>query len=293
MERAKGKPRTIVWMLVASGLLLGLAARAWHDTTGDPVVRRLTATVPVVDGDRTPRRIVLLSDIHVGGPDMPPRRLARIVRQVNALHPDMVLFAGDFVTDRSLATRRYSTRESVAPLARIDPDAVKLAVPGNHDHWRSVGQLERELQRVGIGLLRNEVVDIGGLLVGGIDDSFTGRAAVTRVTEEFAAHGRGGVVLSHSPDPFPNLPTGTGLMLSGHTHCGQIAWPGGGAPVTNSRYGNRYACGVVREGANTLVTSAGIGTSLLPFRLFTRAEVWVIDLQPRHTKTAAGSLRRP
>lgn len=293
MLRAKGKPRFRIVLAVLLALAVAVAAKAWHDTKRDPLVRHLVASVPTIDGPRTPRRIVLLSDIHVGGPDMPPERLSRIVAQVNALRPDLVLFAGDFVTDRVVATRHFSTRETVAPLADLNAQITKLAVPGNHDHWRDVNELERELARIRIRTLRNEVTDAGGLLVAGIDDDLTRHADVKRVTTQLAAMGRGGVVLSHSPDPFPSLPGGTGLMLAGHTHCGQVGWPWGGAPVSNSRHGARYACGVTRENGNVLVTSAGIGTSVLPFRLFTQPEIWLIEARSTPTKTAAGSLRRP
>ena len=96
-----------------------------------------------------------------------------------------------------------------------------------------------------------------------------------------AASGGAPVLLSHSPDPFPNLPRGFGLMLAGHTHCGQLRYPWGGSPATMSRYGQRYACGLVRQNGNVLVTTAGLGTSVLPFRFGTRPEIWLIELRAR------------
>jgi predicted MPP superfamily phosphohydrolase len=48
-----------------------------------------------------------------------------------------------------------------------------------------------------------------------------------------------------------------------------------------SRYGDRYACGLIREGARTLIVSAGLGTSVLPFRFFTHPDMWLITLAPR------------
>ncbi|MFN6936687.1 MAG: phosphohydrolase, partial [Tsuneonella sp.] len=85
MLRAKGKPRLRIVLALLLPLAVAVAAKAWHDTTRDPLVRHLVASVPTIDGPRVPRRIVFLSDIHVGGPDMPPARLSRIVAQVNAL----------------------------------------------------------------------------------------------------------------------------------------------------------------------------------------------------------------
>ena len=275
----------VVLALFALGAALG--GKAWHDTTRDPLVRTMTVAVPMMPGPNNPRRIVLLSDLHVAGPDMPPARLARIVRQVNALRPDLVLFAGDFVSDKRTATRHYSTKESVAPLAKLDPQAIKLAVPGNHDQWRNVRALERELSQIRIGTLRNEVANAGGLIVAGIDDNYTDNADLPRIIGELRAIGRGGVILAHSPDHFPELPRSVGLMLAGHTHCGQIGWPWGGALFYNVR-DRRYGCGIVRENGNTLVISAGLGTSVLPLRLFTQPEIWVIEVEPTQTQTAAG-----
>lgn len=292
MTRAKGKPRFRYLLLALCVLGAFLAAKAWHDTTRDPVVRFIRIALPIGSAQWPPGRIVLLSDLHVAGPDMPPARLGRIVRQVNALKPDLVLFAGDFVSDKGLATKHYSSRESVAPLAGLDRRAIKLAVPGNHDHWRDVRALERELAKVRVRTLRNEVANAGGVIVGGLDDNYTDHANLPRLLRHLRSMGRGGVILAHSPDDFPKLPRGTGLMLAGHTHCGQIGWPWGGAPFYNVR-DRRYGCGVIRENGNTLIISAGLGTSVLPVRLFTQPEIWVVDVLGAQTKTAAGSLRRP
>ena len=75
------------------------------------------------------------------------------------------------------------------------------------------------------------------------------------------------ILLSHSPDPFPRLPRDVALMLAGHTHCGQVRLPLIGAVKTMSAYGQRYACGLIRENGRTLIVTAGLGTSGLPLRL--------------------------
>lgn len=280
MEGAKGKPR-IGKRSFALGVMLVavlLIAKAWWDTTRDPVIKRIELVHHIPDGPKKPRRIVMLADIHVAGPDMPAARLARIVEQVNALKPGLILIAGDFVSDKRTATRHYSVAEALAPLAGLDPNVAKIAVPGNHDHWRDVDAISGELAKHRIGLLRNQVVNAHGIVVAGLDDDFTGHADLDGVSETLEWMGRRAIILSHSPDPFAKLPDNTGIMLAGHTHCGQIGWPWGGSPATMSEYGQRYACGVVRERGNILITSAGIGTSVLPFRMFTQPEIWVIDL---------------
>jgi predicted MPP superfamily phosphohydrolase len=69
-------------------------------------------------------------------------------------------------------------------------------------------------------------------------------------------------------------------MLAGHTHCGQIAYPWGGSPATMSNYGDRYACGRIDGNGKVLVVGAGLGTTLIPLRLFTQPTIWLVELVP-------------
>jgi predicted MPP superfamily phosphohydrolase len=87
------------------------------------------------------------------------------------------------------------------------------------------------------------------------------------------------LILSHSPDVFPELPADIGLTLAGHTHCGQIAPPLLGPIVTASRYGRRFACGLIREGGRSLIVTAGLGTSGLPLRLGAEPDLWLLTLR--------------
>src|SRR5688500_1848177 len=85
-------------------LSVAVAIKAWRDTLSEPTVLRATVTLPQRPAGTPPIRLALLSDIHVAGPDMPPERRARIVAQVNALKPDLVLIAGDLVSEKRFAT---------------------------------------------------------------------------------------------------------------------------------------------------------------------------------------------
>lgn len=278
----KGQWRRRAALLLAGAVLiaLALAVKAWSDTTADPRVLRADFVHKDLPAGSAPVRIALLSDIHVAGPDMPPARLERIVAQVNALKPDLVLIAGDLVSDKMTATHVYSPREVVAPLGRLRAPLGTIAVPGNHDHWYDLPGLSAELKANGIALLANDARRAGPLVIGGLDDDYTGRADLGKTLDAMAQIPGAGVMLSHSPDPFPNVPNSVPLTLAGHTHCGQIGYPWGGSPATMSDYGQRYACGRVDEHGKSLFVGAGLGTSLLPVRLFTQAEVWLITVRP-------------
>jgi predicted MPP superfamily phosphohydrolase len=259
--------------------LIGLALLGWMYwvATTDPVVR---TTSVAMSGLATPLRAILISDIHVAGPDMSPTRLRRIIGQINARRPDLILIAGDFVSDKKVSTHRYSVSEAIAPLADLSARLGVVAVIGNHDHWRDAEAVRAELRRVGIHVLDNDAMRVGPIAVAGVDDPFTGYDDVGRAVARLRSVPGPRLLLSHSPDIFPSVPRDVTLTLAGHTHCGQIRLPVVGAVSTMSRYGDHYACGRIDEGGRTLIVSAGLGTSLLPLRLGAAPDLWVIDLRP-------------
>lgn len=281
MQQGKWRRRLRRLAKVIIVLLAICSAIAWHDTMRDPEVLTARLELAALPPDQKPLRLLLLSDLHVAGPDMPPSRLAHIVDLANAQRPDLVLLAGDFVSDRRVATHHYTFREALAPLAAIRAPLGAVAVLGNHDHWRDAALGRAELTRNGVTVLANDAVRRGPLAIAGIDDDFTGHADVARAIAEARKLGGIPIALSHSPDTFPQVPGDVPLTLAGHTHCGQLRYPWGGTPATMSRYGDRYACGLIRETGRTLIVSAGLGTSVLPFRFFTHPDMWVITLAPR------------
>jgi predicted MPP superfamily phosphohydrolase len=272
----------ILKRLFLASLLAGAALLAWSYWTAvaEPKVRSTRIAVAGWPSGERPLRLLLLSDLHVGGPDMPPARVHRIVEQINRLAPDIVFIAGDLVTDKRLATRYYSHDEAVAPLVGLRPKLATVAVLGNHDHWRDAGAARRALARAGIRLLENQAVQIGPLAVGGLDDDFTHRADLPATLAALRRLKGPRLILSHSPDPFADPAPDVFLMLAGHTHCGQIAPPLIGPLSTMSDYGRRYACGLVREGGRTLVVSAGLGTSGIPLRLGAVPDMWLVEVGP-------------
>lgn len=190
-----------------------------------------------------------------------------------------MLIAGDLISDRRLASRHYTYREALAPLAALRSPLGSFAVLGNHDHWRNAAEARAELERIGVKVLVNDAARTGPLVIGGLDDDYTMHADIRGTLKAVGPVHRGAVVISHSPDPFPALPSDLPLMLAGHTHCGQGRWPWGGAPAHMSRFGDRYACGRIDERGHTLIVSAGLGTSVVPFRFLVKPDVWLVTLK--------------
>lgn len=275
-------------ILLSGGLTIGYMVSV---ALRDPVVRRANVAMPDWPRGTPPIRVVLLADIHVGPPDMSSSRLERIVGQVNALHPDLVLIAGDFVSDKHVGRRLGDVAEAIAPLRRLRPPLGIYAVQGNHDHWRGK-EVPIALRKTRVELLTNQAARVGPISLGGVDDAFTGRDNVSETVAAMRRLPGSRLLVTHSPDVTPSVPNDVTLILAGHTHCGQISFPLIGALYYESRYDDRFACGVTTDGdAKRVITSAGLGTSMLPLRLGAVPDIWLITLSPGRASNRPGAHR--
>jgi hypothetical protein len=221
-------------------------------------------------------RVLLISDIHAGI-FLKPDALAAIVTSLMALRPDLVAVAGDLVTGHVSEIDGFL--EALAPLARAPLGA--WACFGNHDYFGGNPEhLRRSLERIGLSMLRNESVKLthggGNFVLGGIDDLIMGRPDWTALA---APHDTPHLLLAHNPDHFyaasaQNVP----LILSGHTHGGQIRLPSGPPIIRQSRF-------CLDEGAyafrsSLLIVSRGLGSVGLPWRWGADPEAVLIEIVP-------------
>lgn len=223
-------------------------------------------------------RVVLLSDTHCG-PWTRPAHVRKAVRMANAEQPDVALMLGDYCH----RDRRH-IEPGIEPFAELEARHGVFAVLGNHDHWESAPRTRAALAAAGIVELTNASRQIerdgGALAIGGVDDLWTGRQDPGRAFAGVA----GGVprlLMSHNPDYAEELPEGVrvDLMVSGHTHGGQVWLPGLGSPVVPSRYGQRYRSGLVDGPRCRVYVSRGLGTITPPVRFLCRPELTVLTLR--------------
>jgi predicted MPP superfamily phosphohydrolase len=233
-------------------------------------------------------RVVQLTDIH-HGPWLSLGYVRQVVQTTNELRPDLVLLTGDYVSSSAA-----DIRPVIEELARLQPRIKILAVLGNHDWWEDGPHTQRQFCEAGIAVIDNArrivtpdrriVPDAReGLAIGGVGDLWTDRQDYQRALGGLpAAMPR--LLLSHNPDVAEEQElVGSGLrvdlMISGHTHGGQIALPGLGAPLCPSRYGQKYAQGLVQGPVCAVFICRGIGVSLLPVRIGTSPEIAVLELK--------------
>ena len=273
------------WLLALLLIGVGLTGKGYWNATRDPVIR--TASLALADWPegQPPVTILLLSDIHVAGPDMPPERLRRLVRQFNALKPDLILIGGDLVSEKRVATHIYSPAEIVAPLGGLEAPLGVVAALGNHDHWFAPAALTAELRLHNIVVLANQAVRRGPLVVGGVDDDYSGHDDIGATYAAMdALPDLPRILITHSPDIVPDLPRPVSAVFAGHTHCGQIALPFVGPITYISRYGDRFACGDINDDGQRIFVGAGLGTSILPLRFGVPPDAWLVTLGPRERR---------
>lgn len=267
-------------VLLVVGLGLALLVIGYAQAVSDPRVAQYRVAVADWPAGTPPLRIVQMSDVHVAWPDMPPTRLARIVRQANALHPDLVVLTGDYSGGKVWDRRIGNLDTAIAPLRDLRARYGVFAVRGNHDgpYWTPI-----VFARTPIVLLQNRWVAAGPITLAGIDDiTGPGEASVrTRATVAGAPADRPLVLIAHEPDFFQWVPPNVDLVIAGHTHGGQIKLPWFGAPTTGRAYLDAHMRGLFVEPGKAMVVSSGIGTSIVPLRIGVPPEIVVITLGPR------------
>jgi predicted MPP superfamily phosphohydrolase len=237
--------------------------------------------IEITDSDIPPsfdgKRIAFLTDIH-HGPYFSLQRVTNVVTRTNALHPDLILLGGDY----SYRSAQYIV-PCLAELARLNAPLGKFGVLGNHDHWYDAELTRQSMQAAGIVVLDNHaewiVLGEDRIRIGGVGDLWEDSQDLLATTkavkdEDFV------ILLSHNPDYVEEIhATSVDLVLSGHTHGGQLTLFGLWAPLLPSRFGQKYRSGIVHTPFTTAIISNGIGTITPPLRLFARPEIILIHLR--------------
>ncbi len=228
-------------------------------------------------------RVVVMGDLQPAPPLESLERIAAIVERMNAEGGDLVLLLGDYVSTRRLAAGFLDPHDTVPVLGRLEAPLGVYAVLGNHDWWWDGPAMRRLLAGAGITVLEDAAERVGDdrqtLWVAGLSDPVTQAYDLEAALDE--ADGGGPLILlTHSPDVFPGVPAEVGLTLAAHTHGGQVNLPVLGRLIVPSRFGERYAYGLIEEAGRRLYVTSGIGTAIIPVRFRVPPEFAVITLTP-------------
>ncbi len=239
-------------------------------------VRSLSMLLPRLAPEFSGYRIVQLSDIHADR-WMTTDRLAKIVRRVNQLKPDLVVLTGDFVTR---SAEEFSP--NLAAFSQLRSVDRTLAVMGNHDAWTNPLMIQNVLEAAGVQVLNNQVATLqrksAQLSIAGVDDIWAKRDRLDQVLAALPSEGAA-ILLAHEPD-FAEQSAATGrfdLELSGHSHGGQVKLPFMKRILPPLAY--KYPIGQYKVGNMIQYTNRGLGMSGLPLRFNCRPEITVFTLK--------------
>lgn len=272
-------------LLAVAGIAVyaGEVERHWLDVTHSTV--ELEHLPAAFDG----MRIVQLSDLHLDE-YTEPSFLREVVRKVNELKPDAVMLTGDYVSclPRSYAFARgaaWSCAEILDGLACRR----RFGVLGNHDCAVGPRTVTAALTAHGVEMLNDRAVALEEsgqrLWIAGMVDPGSVHPHPELAVPAALLHEETALLLCHSPDyadQFCRLPQSraVGLMLSGHTHGGQVVLPLVG-PLALPNLGKKYVHGLFRIGAMQLYVNRGVGAVGLPFRFNCPPEIAELTLRAK------------
>lgn len=269
-----------------AGLALysGEVERHWIETTFHDV--RLRSLPSAFDG----MKIAQLSDIHLDE-FTEPFLLRQAIDKINQLNPDVVLLTGDYIS-YEIAPRQFAVKSAwhCAELLSELKCPQRYAILGNHDVLLDAKEVSEALTAKGITVLNNSGLPLeragSRVWLAGLDDPVCGRpdpdaaipASIRKASNEPV------ILMCHAPDYVADLaahPAGKSvdLVLSGHTHGGQVRLPLVGA-LDLPPGGKKFIEGWFRVGTTQLYVNRGIGTIGVPFRFDCPPEITSLTLRP-------------
>jgi hypothetical protein len=226
-------------------------------------------------------RIVAISDIHGGSNNVTEEKLRKLVELANTQNPDLIVLLGDYVSQTKIASGalKMPSETVIGNLKGFRAKYGAYAVIGNHDWYYDEKKMTAEFADAGIKVLENAVeeITIGDekVFLWGIEDYWKNRRVPTRALEQISDK-RNIVAITHNPDSLLKAPNEIGLMISGHTHGGQVKFPffGARAFVNDPRFMEGF---VEVDGKHVFVTT-GVGTTGPQIRFNVPPEIAVLNL---------------
>lgn len=280
-KRKKRRWAGFLFLLIAAPFLLAGYARYV-----EPYML-ITRTVTVEATKHVPEcTIVFFSDTHFGK-DYSEKNIERIVKRINRSEPDLVIFGGDFLDNYARDREELDLEYIGAELSKIEASYGKFAVWGNHDYGGGAVRVYQEMMTDGgFQVLENEscLIEELNMKVFGYDDYLLGRTeeSLYQIQSQYF-----NLIAAHEPvvaDLIEN--TGDNLLLTGHTHGGQVGIPAIREKVIPKGSGG-YVKGLYTkkeigtQSSLQMFVSSGIGTTLYPIRFLNVPEIVEIHLRTK------------
>lgn len=232
------------------------------------------------------KKIIFISDIHTDkyftGNDV-----AKLVKRINERNPDIIILGGD----NTLKDPTYS-QAFFREISRLKSTYGVFSVLGNHDYWEDPELIQQGLIDCGFNVCDNQSYWIregnDSIKIGGVGEFWESTQIIDNTIEDVKPNDFC-ILLSHNPDYMEFMDTDrVNLMLSGHTHAGQVTLFGLWAPIMPATFhpeymqtGQKYRYGWIKKDRVNLYVTSGIGMGGFPFRFFASPEIVEITLKKK------------
>lgn len=229
----------------------------------------------------SPLKIIFLADLH-RGPFTDFNFILKISKKVSELKPDLLIFGGDYI----YASLKY-LKDALLPFKGMDFPLGKWGILGNHDNYLGSRKIISNLKENNIEPLINSSIKLisGGKIIYlfGVDDYKTGFPDINKSTKYLKEDG---LILGLAHNPLfwkkTNLNIKPDLLLSGHTHGGQIDIPFLGPVFLLPGHGREFYRGLYNLNGKKIYVSRGIGTIHIPLRIFCPPEITFINISGKN-----------
>ncbi len=241
----------------------------------NPKIRHYTLSLKKKNLIKKNIRLVVASDIHLG-PTNGVSHIERIVKKINALHPDIILLPGDIVDGELDPVIR---RDLGSYIRKFESLYGVFGITGNHEYIGGMERARAYLREHGIHILQDEVIEVAGLIIAGRDDISSSRFGRQRKTLSEILKDidekKCLILLDHQPKKLSEAQkNGVDLQFSGHTHNGQL-WP---LNLIVKRL-FELPVGYKKKGHTHIFVSPGVGTWWPPVRTNARPDILCVDVE--------------
>lgn len=210
--------------------------------------------------------IAVIGDVHLPARKDSMVAFGKLLANVKAAAPDLIVFVGDYTRDLENA-RMVSHRKNIIEAMKLVDPIPRAVVLGNHESWSNADDWLTEFERLGVDVMENETtlmeIPKGTICVRGLGDKYTNRFRYVDYPRKCRNHTK--LTITHDPAAaFDDRVRG--FVIAGHTHCGQIRLPLIGPLWVPTDAPSKAQCGLYHDDQRTVFVTSGVGTVILPLR---------------------------
>ena len=218
-------------------------------------------------------KLGVIGDTHIPENDNSYRKLIKVLTEINEYELDLLLFVGDYTNNPKKVLDINKHRSKLVEILTNITNTPSFFILGNYETWSNPVNWINEFKKQNANILENEIYIVSlsstDICIRGLGDYYTKRFKYVEFPE--VCKNKPKITITHDPAGAFN-PKIRGLVVSGHTHCGQISFPFIGPIWIPSEVPKEAHCGLYQDNQRTVFTTSGIGTTILPIRIGTQSE---------------------